>query len=149
MLSAHTIESKISVSSNYPGVRMQLRQMLWAPRRIPVCVFEKTRGNSLTSDRRLIFLGRMTVSPLLSIGATEYFVYLANWGRFRSIVLSELKRIMSVAGLDNSYQIENWFMAKDRLIIHVAKNSQKSASQSNLLCNRGRRWLRRRFPGPH
>ena len=131
------------------GVRMQLRQMLWAPRRVPVCVFERTRGHSLTSDRRLIFLGRMTVSPLLSIGATGYFAYLANWGRFRSIVLSELKRIMSVAGLDNSYQIENWCMSKDRLIIHVAKNSQKNASESNLLYNRGRHWLRRRFLGLH
>ena len=140
---------KIGASSTYPGVRLQFRQMLWAPRRVPVCVFEKTRGPSLTSDRRLIFLGRMTVSPLLSIGATGYFAYLANWGRFRSIVLSELKRIMSVAGLDNSYQIENWYMSKDRLIIHVAKNSQKNASESNLLYNRGRHWLRRRFLGLH
>jgi hypothetical protein len=128
---------------------MQLRQMLWAPRRVPVCVFEKTRANSLISDRRLIFLGKITLSPMLSIGATGYFAYLANWGRFRSIVLSELKRIMSVAGLDSSYQIENWFMAKDRLIIHVAKNSQKNANQCNLLYSKGRHWLRRRFPGLH
>ena len=104
---------------------MLLRQMLWAPRRIPVCVFERTSRGIFSSDHRLIFLGRLTVSPVLFMGATGYFAYLSNRSRFRSAVLSELRRIMSFADLDTTYRVENWFMKKNRLFVHVAEKGQR------------------------
>jgi hypothetical protein len=126
---------------------MHLRQMLWAPRRVPVCVFERTPKNSLISDRRLIFLGQMAVSPVLLLGAVGYFAYLADKDRFRSAVLSELKRIMSFADLDNTYRVEDWFMKRNRLLIHVAKKNQGSRIRLNLPFKRTLSWLCRRISG--
>ena len=123
---------------------MHLRQMLWAPRRVPVCVFERTTRNSLIPDRRLIFLGRMAVSPVLFLGAVGYFAYLAEWDRFRSVVLSELRRIMSFADLDNTYYVEDWFVKRNRLLIHVAKKGQGNRIRLNLPFKRTLSWLRRR-----
>jgi hypothetical protein len=124
---------------------MQLRQMLWAPRRVPVCVFERSPKNSLISDRRLIFLGRMAVSPVLFLGAVGYFAYLADRDRFRSVVLSELKRIMSFANLDNTYHIEDWFVKRNRLLIQVAKKGQGSRIRLNLPSKRTLSWLGRKI----
>jgi hypothetical protein len=128
---------------------MQLRQMLWAPRRVPVCVFERASKNSLISDRRLIFLGRMAVSPVVFIGAAGYFAYLADRDRFRSVVLSELRRIMSFASLDNTYHVEDWFMASNRLFVHVAKKGQKIGRGFHVPYERTLSWLMRRFSGLH
>ena len=127
---------------------MQLRQMLWAPRRVPVCVFERAPRNSLVSDRRLIFLGRMAVSPVLFLGAVGYFAYLADRDRFRSVVLSELRRIMSFANLDNTYHVEDWFVKKNRLLIHVAKKGQGTRIRLNLPFKRTLSWLSRKISGP-
>jgi hypothetical protein len=124
---------------------MHLRQMLWAPRRLPVCVFERIPGNSLISDHRLIFLGRMAVSPVLFLGAVGYFAYLADQDRFRSVVLSELRRIMSFADLDNTYHVEDWFVKRNRLLIRVAKKSQGSRARLNLPFKRTLSWLRRKI----
>jgi hypothetical protein len=126
---------------------MHLRQMLWAPRRVPVCVFERTARNSLISDRRLIFLGRMVVSPVLFLGAVGYFAYLADRDRFRSIVLSELRRIMSFADLDNTYHVEDWFVRRNRLLIHVAKKSQGKRIKLDLPFKRALSWLGLRISG--
>jgi hypothetical protein len=124
---------------------MQLRQMLWAPRRVPVCVFEMTPKYSLISDRRLIFLGRMAVSPVLFLGAVGYFAYLADRDRFRSVVLSELKRIMSFANLDSTYHVEDWFVKRNRLLIQVAKKGQGTRIRLNLPSKRVLSWLRRKI----
>ena len=124
---------------------MQLRQMLWAPRRVPVCVFERTPKDSLISDRRLIFLGRMAVSPVLFLGAVGYFAYLADRDRFRSVVLSELRRIMSFANLDNTYHVEDWFVKRNRLLIRVAKEGQGTQMRPNLPFKRTLSWLGRKI----
>jgi hypothetical protein len=126
---------------------MQLRQMLWAPRRVPVCVFERTPKNTLTSERRLIFLGQMAVSPVLFMGATGYFAYLADRDRFRSVVLSELRRIMSFADLDNTYHIEDWFVTRKRLLIQVAKRGQGNGRGLDVPYKRTLSWLGRRISG--
>jgi hypothetical protein len=126
---------------------MHLRQMLWTPRRIPVCVIERTPKNSLISDHRLIFLGRMAVSPVLFLGAVGYFAYLADRDRFRSVVLSELRRIMSFANLDNTYHVENWFMKRNRLLIHVAKKGQGRRIRLGLPFKRIASSLRRKISG--
>ena len=126
---------------------MHLRQMLWAPRRVPVCVFERTPRNSLISDSHLIFLGRMAVSPVLFLGAVGYFAYLADRDRFRSVVLSELRRIMSFANLDNTYHVEDWFLKKNRLLIRVAKKGQGHRIRLSLPFKRTLSWVRRKISG--
>lgn len=100
---------------------MFLRQMLWLPRKVPVCVYESSPKGPFQSNTRLIFLGRLLVSPLLFLGATGYYAYLADQQRFRSIVLSELRHIMSAACLDSTYRILDWFMKKGRLFVYVAE----------------------------
>jgi hypothetical protein len=124
---------------------MHFKQMLWAPRRVPVCVFERIPRNSLISHRRLIFLGRMAVSPILFLGAAGYFAYLADRDRFRSVVLSELWRIMSFADLDNTYRVEDWFVKRNQLLIHVAKNGEGNRVRFNLPVRRSLSWLRRKI----
>jgi hypothetical protein len=95
--------------------------MLWIPRKVPVCVFEKSPKDMLHSNERLIFLGRLLVSPVLLAGATGYYGYLAGLRGLRSIVYTELRNIMSAASLDNRYQILDWFTNKGRLIVYVAE----------------------------
>jgi hypothetical protein len=126
---------------------MQLRQMLWAPRRVPVCVFETTPKDGLTRSRRLVFLGRMAVSPVLFMGASGYFAYLADHDRFRSVVLSELKRIMSFASIDNTYHIEDWFLTSNRLCVYVAKKGRRIRRGLNSPYKRALSWLWRRIAG--
>jgi len=99
------------------------------------------------SGRRLVFLGRMAVSPVLFMGAVGYFAYLADRDHFRSVVLSELRRIMSFANLDNTYHIEDWFVKRNRLLIHVAKKGQGSGRRLDLPYKRTVSWLGRRISG--
>jgi hypothetical protein len=110
-------------------------------------VFERTPKDSLTSDRRLVFLGRMAVSPLLFMGAAGYFTYLADRDHFRSLVLSELRRIMSFASLDNTYHIEDWFIRSNRLFVYVAKRSWRIGRGLDLPYKRALSWLRRAIAG--
>ncbi len=95
--------------------------MLSIPCRISVCVYERSRRGLLRSDNRLIFLGKLHVLPILFLGANGYFSYLAGYQLFRSTVFSELKHIMSAACLDNTYYVEDWFVKKGRLLVHVAR----------------------------
>ncbi len=110
-------------------------------------MFERTPKNSTISGRRLIFLGRMAVSPALFMGATGYFAYLADRDGFRSVVLSELRRIMSFANLDNTYHIEDWFVKRNRLLIQVAKKDQRSVRRFDFPYKRTVSWLGRRVSG--
>ena len=126
---------------------MLLRQMLWMPRRVPVCVFERSPRSIFRSNLHLIFLGRLIVSPVLFIGGGGYFAYLADQSRFRRAVLSELKRIMSSAGLDRRYYVEDWFMKKGRLFVHVAKRAQETGRRLDSPSERVTSWLRRAFAG--
>jgi len=117
--------------------------MLWMPRLVPVCVFERVPRSIFRSDFRLVFLGRLNVSPVLFIGSGGYFAYLADQNRFRLTVLSELKRIMSSAGLDNTYHIEEWFMSKGRLLVRVAKKAHEGRRQSDLSRRKRESWRER------
>jgi hypothetical protein len=112
-------------------------------------VFERTPKNGLISDHRLIFLGRMAVSPVLFLGAVGYFAYLADRDRFRSAVLSELRRIMTFADLDNTYHVEDWFMKRNRLLIHVAKKDQGNRIRLKLPFKKTLSWLGRKISGLH
>ena len=87
----------------------------------------------------------MAVSPVLFMGAVGYFAYMADRDRFRSVVLSELRRIMSFADLDNTYHVEDWFVKKNRLLIHVAKKGQGKRTRLDLPFKRTMSWLGRRF----
>jgi hypothetical protein len=89
----------------------------------------------------------MAVSPVLLVGAIGYFAYLADKDRFRSAVLSELRRIMSFADLDNTYHVEDWFMKRNRLLIHVAKKNQGKRVRLNLPFKRVLSLLGRRISG--
>ena len=91
----------------------------------------------------------MAVSPVLFMGATGYFAYLADRDRFRSVVLSELRRIMSFADLDNTYHIEDWFVARRRLLIQVTKRDQGNGRRFDMPYKRTLSWLRRRISGLH
>jgi hypothetical protein len=92
-------------------------------------------------------LGQLLVSPVLFIGGGGYFAYLAHQSRFRRAVLSELKRIMSSASLDSRYYVEDWFMKKGRLFIHVAKKRQESRRRRDSLSKTAASWLKRAFDG--
>jgi hypothetical protein len=89
----------------------------------------------------------MAVSPVLFLGAVGYFAYLADRDRFRSVVLSELRRIMSFADLDNTYHVEDWFVRRNRLLIHVAKKGQGKRVRLNLPFKKALPWLGRRISG--
>jgi hypothetical protein len=99
--------------------------MLNVPRRVPVCVFERSPRGIFQSELRLIFLGRLLVLPVLFVGAAGYFAYLADHDRLRSIVFSELQRIMSSAGVGSTYCVEGWFMDRDRLCVEVTKRTRQ------------------------
>jgi len=86
----------------------------------------------------------MAVSPVLFLGAVGYFAYLADRDRFRSVVLSELKRIMSFANLDNTYHVEDWFVKRNRLLIQVTKKGQGTRTRPNLPFKRTLSWLGRK-----
>jgi hypothetical protein len=87
----------------------------------------------------------MAVSPVLFMGAVGYFAYLADRDRFRSVVLAELRRIMSFANLDNTYHVEDWFVKKNRLLIRVAKRRQGKRGRLDLPFKRSISWLGRQF----
>ncbi len=122
---------------------MLFRQMFWVPHRLPVCVYEKLPKGAFQSDLRLVFLGRLAVLPVVFLGANGYFGYLADRQVFRSAVFSELKHIMSAASLDNTYYVEDWFMKKGRLLVHVAKKAQKVKRELDSPWKRAASWLRR------
>lgn len=92
-------------------------------------------------------MGRMAVSPVLFMGASGYFAYLADHDRFRSVVLSELKRIMSFASIDNTYHIEDWFLTSNRLCVYVAKKGRRIRRGLNSPYKRALSWLWRRIAG--
>jgi hypothetical protein len=107
-------------------------------------VFEKSRRGIFQSELRLIFLGRLLVLPVLFVGAAGYFVYLAGHDRLRSIVFSELRHIVSSAGLDSTYRIEDWFMKKGRLIVQVTRRAERIKTQlDSPLRERAASWLKR------
>jgi hypothetical protein len=87
----------------------------------------------------------MAVSPVLFMGAAGYFAYLADRDRFRSLVLSELRRIMSFADLGNAYHIEDWFVTRKRLLIQVAKRGRGRGF--DVPYKRTLSWLGRRISG--
>jgi hypothetical protein len=89
----------------------------------------------------------MAVSPVLFMGATGYFAYLADRDRFRSVVLSELTRIMSFADLDNTYYVEDWFATRKRLVIQVAKRGQRNGGRFEVPYKRTLSWLGRIISG--
>lgn len=82
---------------------------------------------------------------MLFVGGGGYFAYLADRSRFRVAVLSELKRIMSSAGLDSSFHIRDWFMSKGRLFVHVAKTRQETRRRFDSPSKRTASWLKRVF----
>jgi hypothetical protein len=84
------------------------------------------------------------VLPILFLGASGYFCFLAERQRWRSVVMAELKHIMVAASLDNSYQVENWFMKKDRLFVHVVRRAQGIGRSREWLSKRFKPWLLRR-----
>lgn len=122
---------------------MHFRQMLWVPRRVPVCVYEKVGKGSLDSGVRLVFLGRMLVSPVLFLGAHGYFAYLSDRQVFRSKVLAELRHIMTAASLDSTYYIEDWFMKKGRLLVHVARKAHKIKRELDSPWRKAASWFKR------
>lgn len=104
---------------------MLFRHMLWVPRRVPVCVFEKSRKGLFRSDLRVIFVGRLQVLPVLFCRREWIFRDIADQHRLRSAMFSELKRIMSAANLDDTYRVVDWFVKKGGLFVHVARNAQE------------------------
>jgi len=122
---------------------MLLRQMLWVPRRIPVCVYERSGKGPFRSKLRLIFLGRLLVLPVLFVGANGYFAYLADRQLFRSIVFSELRHIMAAANVDSRYYVEDWFMKRGRLLVHVARKAERIKRELNSPRKRVASWLKR------
>jgi hypothetical protein len=58
-------------------------------------------------------------------------------------MLSELKRIMSAANLDDTYRVVDWFMKKKRLFVHVTRNAQKLKNGLDSPSKRVASWLRR------
>jgi len=86
---------------------------------------------------------------VLFLGSTGYFFYLADRDRFRSVVLSDLRQIMSFAGLDKTYCIEDWFVKKGRLLVQVAKRSQRARTGLDTLRKRLLSRLGREFSRLH
>ncbi len=107
-----------------------------------VSVFERSSSWHPQSSTRLLFLGRLRILPVLSVGATGYFAYLSDRQKWRSAVVSELSGIMTAAGLDNTYYILDWFMKKDRLIVYVGKRASKTRSRTSFLEKRLKDWIR-------
>lgn len=122
---------------------MHFGQMLWVRRPVPVCVFEKSQANLFRSNVRVIFLGRLLVLPVLFCRREWIFRDIADQHRLRSAILSELKRIMSAANLDDTYRVVDWFMKKERLFVHVTRNAQKLKSGLDSPWKRVASWLRR------
>jgi hypothetical protein len=60
-------------------------------------------------------------------------------------MLSELKRIMSAAKLDNTYRVVDWFMKRDRLFVHVASRARKIDRGLDSPSKRIASWIRRLF----
>jgi len=120
--------------------------MFWVPRLVPVCVFEKSRGSLFRSNIRVIFLGRLSVLPVLFCRREWIFRDISDQHHLRSVMLSELKRIMSAANLDDTYRIVNWFMKKERLFVYVTRNAQKLRSGLDSPWKRVASCLRRLLP---
>lgn len=124
---------------------MLFREMLWVRQRLPVCVFEKSPRGLFRSDVRVIFLGRLLVLPVLFCRREWVFRDISDQHHLRSAMLSELKRIMSAANVDNSYHVVDWFMKKDRLFVHVARKAQKVERRLDSPSKRIASWMRRLF----
>lgn len=122
---------------------MRFRQMLWVPRRVPVCVYERVGKGPLHSSVRLVFLGRMLVSPVLFLGAHGYFGYLPDRQVFRSRVFSELRHIMAAASLDSTYYVEDWLMKKGRLLVHVARKAHRIKRELDSPWRKAASWFNR------
>jgi len=122
---------------------MHFGQMLWVRRLVPVCVFEKSRPSLFRSNVRVIFLGRLLVLPVLFCRREWIFRDISDQHRLRSAILSELKRVMSAANLDDTYRVVDWFMKKERLFVHVTRNAQKLRSGLDSPRKRVASWLRR------
>jgi len=122
---------------------MLIRQMLWAPRPMPVSVLERSSSRHLHSKTRLLFLGRLRLLPVLSMGATAYFAYLTVRDGWRTRVLSELRHIMAAADLDSTYWVTDWFMRKGCLIVYVKKRIRKTRTQTDSLSKKANACIRR------
>jgi hypothetical protein len=57
-------------------------------------------------------------------------------------MLSELKRIMAVANLDETYRILDWFMKRGRLFVRVVRNGREFRRPSDSWWKRVASWLR-------
>jgi hypothetical protein len=125
---------------------MHFRQMSWVRQQVPVCVFEEPRKGLFRSHVRVIFLGRLAVLPVLFCRREWIFRDISDQGRLRSTMMSELKRIMSAANLDETYRIVDWFMRKGRLFVHVAANARELRRSSDSLWKRVASWLRWLMP---
>ena len=122
---------------------MFIRQMFWAPRPMPVRVFDRSSSGHLQSKARLLFLGRLRLLPVVSMGGHAYFAYLIDRNEWRTAVLSELAHIMAAAGLDSTYWITDWFMRKGCLIVHVKKRMHRKRTESDSLSKKANAWMRR------
>jgi hypothetical protein len=89
----------------------------------------------------------MAVSPAVFMGAAGYFAYLADRDRFRSVVLSDLRRIMAFADLDNTYRIEDWFVRRKLLLIQVTKGRQRNGRGLLAPYKKALSWLERIVSG--
>ena len=122
---------------------MFFRQMLWVRKQVPVCVFERPRKGLFGSEAHVIFLGRLAVLPVLFCRREWIFRDISDQGRLRSAMLSELKRIMSAASLDETCRVVEWFMNKGRLFVRVTANAQELRRSSDSPWKRVASWLRR------
>jgi hypothetical protein len=108
-----------------------------------VCVFEDPRKGLSRSHARVIFLGRLAVLPVLFCRREWIFRDISDQGRLRSAMLSELKRVMSAASLDETYRVVDWFMKKGQLFVRVAGNARELRKPSDSPWKRVASWLRR------
>ena len=93
-------------------------------RRVPVQIIERVHvGQRLYFFKRYVnkqlFLGRLPVLGIILIGLSS-LTLLGFTSRFYSTIYNELLSILTSARIDDmTYQIIDFFEAKDKFVIHV------------------------------
>ena len=88
-------------------------------------------------------MGRLFVLPVLFCRREWIFRDISDQHRLRSVMLVELRRIMTAASLNDTYRVVDWFMKKNRLFVHVAREGQEIDRGFNSHLKAVRSWVRR------
>jgi len=117
---------------------LSIRELVKVRKRVPVLIIERNEvGRRLFFSKKyankLLFIGKLPVLSLLCLGLWAIMMWCG--GRFHQIIQDELLNILSYARLDEaSYQVMDFFVKGNRLIIYVSAGFPRLRTENSMRC---------------